>query len=177
MVQARQLLEKPGDLIISYADIVYQHSVISPLLESDSPIAITVDRDWEKLWRFRQEDPLSNAETLKLDNQNCVTELGKKPKSLDEVQGQYMGIIKVSDGFRQTLLEIYDSLDPKLTYDGKDFDNLYMTSFLQEIIARGHRIKAVLVEGGWLEVDTVEDLRRYSDLVDKSELSRFYKSA
>ena len=40
------------------------------------------------------EDPIADAETLKLDAGGDIIELGKKPTSLDDIQGQYMGLIK-----------------------------------------------------------------------------------
>ena len=36
------------------------------------------------------EDPLADAETLKLGEDGSIVELGKKPTSYDEIQGQYV---------------------------------------------------------------------------------------
>ena len=47
------------------------------------------------------------------------------------------------------------------TYDGNDFRNMYMPSFLQAIIDHLSPMKAVCVERGWLEIDSVEDLEAY----------------
>ena len=40
-------------------------------------------------------NPLSDAETLKIDDNGNIFELGKKPNSFDEIEGQYIGIIKL----------------------------------------------------------------------------------
>jgi len=90
-----------------------------------------------------------------------VTELGKKPKSYDEIQGQYLGLFKISAKVLKDLCAVYDQMDREAIYDGKDFDNMYMTSFLQHLINLDWKVKAVPVERGWLEVDTVEDLEFY----------------
>jgi NDP-sugar pyrophosphorylase family protein len=37
---------------------------------------------------------------------------------------------------------------------------MHMTTFLQLLIERVAPVQAVYVKGGWLEIDTLEDLRR-----------------
>mgnify|MGYP001974387551 FL=1 len=66
-------------------------------------------------------------------------------------------------------------MDRSKYYDGKDFNNMYMTSFLQELIKGGWKIKAVPVKSGWLEIDSVEDLRIYEKLFKTGELASFYQ--
>ena len=46
-------------------------------------------------------------------------------------------------------------------YDGKDFDNMYMTSFVQYLVDSGWDVRAIPVDGGWLEIDSVDDLETY----------------
>ena len=62
-----------------------------------------------------------------------------------------------------------------MKYDGHDFDNMYMTSFLQEMINSGINIHAVFVSNGWLEVDTVLDIQIYENLQSKGELTNLCK--
>jgi L-glutamine-phosphate cytidylyltransferase len=66
-------------------------------------------------------------------------------------------------------------MDRGAIYDGKDFDNMYMTSFLQNLIDSGWKAKAVVVESGWLEVDSVGDLEHYEEMYNKGKLGQFYK--
>ena len=44
-------------------------------------------------------------------------------------------------------------------YDGKDFDNMYMTSFIQMMINDLVDVKPVFIDGGWVEIDCVEDMK------------------
>lgn len=155
----------PGeDFLIAYGDIVYDQKVLRSLLETDAPVAISVDRQWQILWEIRMEDPLSDAETLKMTDHNRVIEVGKKPNSLDEIQGQYMGLIKVRGDFVQAFRDYWHGLDRNAIYDGSDFDNMYMTSFLQLLINRGVEVRAAFTEKGWIELDTVKDLERYESM-------------
>ncbi len=146
-----------GDCIISYADIVYNNSVLEALINEKSS-AIVIDRQWRKLWELRMENPLEDAETLKLDGDNII-ELGKKPTSYDDIEGQYIGLIKFSTDDIERIKGIYESLDKDVLYDGKNFDNMFMTSFLQLLINKGVKFKACFIDGGWLEIDSLDDLK------------------
>lgn len=146
------------DLIVVYSDIVYSSSVIERVKNNTNHFAIAVNTQWYELWNRRFEDVLSDAETLKIRDGKIV-ELGKKPKSLNEIDGQYMGIFKFSWVFLEKVVLFYQNMDQKRKYDGKDFQNMYMTSFLQEIILNLCRATPVFVDGDWVEIDSCDDLR------------------
>ncbi|GLS84031.1 NTP transferase domain-containing protein [Paraferrimonas haliotis] len=163
------------DLIIAYGDIIYQDNNLQTLLDCDDEIGLMIDRQWRALWSLRLEDPLQDAETLMMDEQGYVTELGKKPDSYDRIQGQYTGLIKIRADKIASFIEFYQSLDRSATYDGKDFDNMYMTTFLQSLIDANWKVKAALVDNGWLEVDSVDDLNTYEACAKSGELDAFIK--
>ncbi len=150
--------ELTGDLIISYGDIVYNTAVLKSLLDCNSDIAITIDTKWRELWELRMEDLLTDAETLILDSNENILELGKKAKKIEDIQGQYMGLIKISSKIIRKIITFYHKMDHSRLYDGKDFNNIYMTSFLQNLIDNGFSIKAVPIAGGWVEIDSITDL-------------------
>ena len=79
---ALPFIEQGGDLIISYGDIVYQKSNLEALLSCEDEICLMIDSLWLQYWELRLEDPLEDAETLILDDNNYVKELGKKPKNI-----------------------------------------------------------------------------------------------
>ncbi|WP_375748238.1 NTP transferase domain-containing protein [Vibrio sp. HN007] len=161
------------DLIISYGDIIYNPSNLERLLGCNDEVAIMIDKDWYSLWSIRMDNPLEDAETLKLDSKGYIKELGKKPLSYDEIQGQYTGLIKIRADKLADFIGFYTSLDREEQYDGQDFYNMYMTSFLQLLINNSWKIKAATVNGGWLEVDSVSDLETYSSLASNGELKKY----
>jgi choline kinase len=163
---AAPFLDGSTDVIIAYADVVYEERVLRALVECAAPVALAVNTAWRELWQLRMEDPLADAETMKLDAAGHVTELGKKPKTYADVQGQYMGLMKFSA-----------ALDPRGPYDGKDRANMYMTSFLQHWIDHVSPIAAVPVDGGWIEVDTVDDLEAYEQMHREGRLQEFCRLA
>ncbi|MCH2059059.1 MAG: phosphocholine cytidylyltransferase family protein [Verrucomicrobiales bacterium] len=171
---AEDVMKRGGDTVVIYGDIVYQKEVLQKLLASEGQVSLAIDREWERYWRVRMEDPLDDAETLKLDDQARILELGKKPQSIDEIQGQYIGMIKFSAHCINDIVDFYHGLDRSALFDGKDFDNMYMTSFLQALINNGFTAQGVEIENGWLEIDSTEDLAAYESLAATGDLAKFY---
>jgi len=147
--------------------------VLARLLDCEAPICLPVDVEWKRFWSARMPDPLADAETLKIDGSGNVVELGKKPLDYSEIEAQYIGLIKFNAAMAGQLVGIYDGMDRKGEFGGKDFDNMYMTTFLQILIDSGVQAKAVKIENGWLEVDAPEDLEMYNDMYAKGTLSQF----
>lgn len=145
------------DLIISYSDIVYKKEILKKLIDSNQEIGVVVDRKWRDLWAKRMDNPLDDAETLKIKDGKII-EIGKKPYNFYEIEGQYIGLIKISKKILSKVIEFYENLDKKILYDGSDFRNMYLTSFIQMMINNSFDVKPVFIEGGWIEIDSPEDL-------------------
>lgn len=150
--------ELEGEVIMSYGDIVYSRGILQELLKSKADIAVTVDKEWESYWRARNDNPLDDAETLKLQEDGTISEIGQVPKSLDEIEGQYMGLIKCSAKGIKQIIEVFHKTvdDPQIL--GKTVENAYMTDLLQAVINSNYLVTAVPVSDSWVEVDTVSDL-------------------
>ena len=92
--------EMDDDLIISYSDIIYNKEVLKQLIRNKHDIVVTVDKDWFELWKIRMDDPLIDAETMKLDSDKNIIELGKRANNYNEINGQYIGLIKLSNSLK-----------------------------------------------------------------------------
>jgi L-glutamine-phosphate cytidylyltransferase len=162
-----------GNVLLCYGDIVYSSEVLQALLKSDADIAVAIDLDWESYWRARNENPLDDAETLKLAADGRILEIGQKPKSLAEIEGQYMGLMKFSARGVQLLKKTFHDAKSSGSLRGKPLEKAYMTDLLQAMIDLNYRLESVPVHGGWVEVDTVEDLL---STVTKTRLSQIESS-
>ena len=162
-----------GDVLLCYGDIVYSCEILQALLKSEADIAVAIDLDWESYWRARNENPLDDAETLKLATDGQILEIGQKPKSLAEIEGQYMGLMKFSAKGMQQMKKTFHDAKSAGTLRGKLPEKAYMTDLLQAMIDLHYRLDAVPVHGGWVEVDTVEDLL---SPVTKTRLSQIESS-
>ncbi len=145
------------DLIISYSDIVYKKDILKKLIKSDQEIGVIVDRRWRDLWNKRMDNPLDDAETLKIKNGKII-EIGKKAKNYNQIEGQYIGLIKISKKSINNVVEFYEKFDKKVLYDGLDFKNMYLTSFIQMMINNSFEVRPVFIDGGWVEIDKPNDL-------------------
>lgn len=170
---AREIMRGDTDLILAYGDIVYELPVLEALISCNTPICLAVDRQWKRYWALRMTDPLLDAETLKLDENGMVCEIGKKPKDYNEIQGQYMGLIKVQADYVPRLKKVYDSMNQQDMYDGKNYRNMYMTSFIQYLIDLGWPVRAVPVDNGWLEIDTKADIDLYNRMHKEGTLKNY----
>jgi choline kinase len=165
---ARELLDGKEDVLITYGDIVYEQRVIEKLQACPSPLCLSVNRQWQALWQARMEDPLEDAETLKMDASGKITQIGLKAKAYAEIEAQFMGLIKVRADFAGEFVKIYQE---------KNSETIDTTTFLQYLIDQGQVIQGVPTAGGWLEIDTQGDLDLYQAMANKGELGKFYKDS
>ncbi len=150
--------ELNSDLIVTYGDIVYSRSVLDKLLAAPDDFSIVIDRTWESYWRQRGEDPLDDAETLRLSETGNIVEIGQKPSSVEEIQGQYIGLMKFSGKAVAKLCAAFDAACERGDLGGKPPENAYMTDLLQTLIRAGEQLVPVFIDGEWVEIDTVSDL-------------------
>ena len=145
-----------GPCIVSYSDIFYCIRAVTLLMEKPMPLAITYDPNWLALWTRRFGNPLLDAETFRLNLDNTVSEIGNKPKSVEEIQGQYMGLLRFEPEGWMEVLRICSALT------SVESDRIHMTWVLQKIIESGKvSINAISYNGEWGEVDSVKDLEAY----------------
>ncbi len=153
-----------GDVLIAYGDIVYAPEVLQALLAGQERFSLTADRGWLRLWEARMDDPLGDAETFRMDALGHVLALGAKPKTLEEIEAQYTGLLLIRAEAWPDLHQLWAALakeDPVRGAGNRKRPNLYMTDFVQRVIDSGLPVKACLVNGGWVEVDHPEDLELY----------------
>jgi choline kinase len=168
LFSAESIMTGDVDVIISYGDIVYESRVLAALQQVDAPIAVAIDREWRRYWAARMENPLGDAETLKLAGGDQIIELGKRPQSYSDIQGQYIGLIKVRADYVARLPEVWRAMDRNGKYDGKNYDNMYMTSFIQHLIDSGWDARAAFIDNGWAEIDCISDLTVATDFWNAS---------
>jgi len=155
---AKKLFDGTEDILISYGDIVYNNKVLQSVKDSTAQISVVVDKNWKEYWSARMDNPLRDAETLKIDQNGYIKELGKKPKSYDDIEGQYIGLIKIKKDVVTKIKDFYESLDKNLLYDGQDYNNMYMTSFLQLVSENLIPLTPIYINNGWMEIDEPTDL-------------------
>lgn len=166
--------------IISYGDIIFEKKVIEKLIQSKHEISVVVDLAWKEYWETRFVNPLEDAESLLLQD-GYITNIGQKPKNFEQIQGQYIGLMKFQNDGILHLKKIYEHA--KMMADtGSNplnskipFEKSYMTDLLQGMINFDHKLKAITIEHGWLELDSLNDYQLYNKLYESNELLKFIK--
>ena len=157
LFKLKRLFDGKNDLIISYGDIIYKNRVLRKLINSREQISTVIDSNWYNYWKLRMENPLDDAESLKIDKNNYITDIGKKVKNLKDIKGQYIGLTKISKKISKKILKVWIDMNNKKNKN--KINNLYITDFLQILIKKRFKIKAVSVKRGWLEFDEISDLK------------------
>ena len=161
---AEDIIDEPT--IVSYSDIIYEANIVSDLISSHGDLCISYDQDWLSLWRARFENPLSDAESFKIDGTHRITEIGKKVKDLDEIQGQYIGLLRFNSNSISWARDV-------ITSDRSLLSNLDMTGLLNRLILAGRTIQGVGVRSGWCEIDSPTDLVVAEKLLQKGRINIF----
>lgn len=147
--------------IVSYSDIIYGKSIISQLMAQEHDITVVYDKDWYRLWQARFANPLDDAESFHIDANERITDIGRKVSDLSEIQGQYIGLMRFSPKGFSWIKEFTDK---------NDIQKMDMTTLLRNLIQAGRPVHGMGINGGWCEVDTVNDLQVVQDLFSKGEL-------
>ena len=170
---ARRVIEREDDVLVCYADIVFEPQVINAVMKADrAGVSLPVNTEWLPLWRARMEEPLGDLERLEHDDGWRITKIGGRPGALTEIAGQYMGIVRIRGSARAGICAVYDEAGPRAVTGPDAWD---MTALLQAYIEHGDPVWGVPVNGGWLEVDTIGDLRLYEGLVTSGAIAKYCK--
>jgi L-glutamine-phosphate cytidylyltransferase len=158
LMRATGALDGSTDLLIAYGDIVYEPRLVRAVLEVDASVVVAVDHGWHAYWSARMDDPLDDAETLRLGPSGRILELGGRPSSLADIEGQYLGLVRVRADRVRDLVACWEGFDEHVRFGGRTAAGMFMTDLLQHLIDIGWDVHEAPVEHGWLEVDQPADL-------------------
>ena len=140
------------NLIISYSDVIYSSETVMSLKNQKNDIVVPYFLGWEKLWKMRFEDPLSDLESFRINQEGSILDIGQKVNSIHHIQGQFMGLIRFTP-------RAFDWVDQYLSNKKEDIAQMDMTTLLRGLIKQGHSIHGMPVNDLWMEVDSPKDLQ------------------
>ena len=144
------------NVVISYSDIVYPAEHIRALATAPEDMAITCHDE-----RRRTLDSCASrtADVNFCQKDGLLRDIGGKPESMANIQGQYMGLMLLRPHGWERLKKICAEL-------GDAVPRMDLTGFLQHLLSRNIRIGVVPVRGHWCEVDSQEDMRCYQQAMN-----------
>jgi len=144
----------------TYADIVYDGQVVQQLLASRADIALGCDTAWRRRYVGRSQHPETDAEKLRADGTRVV-EISRTIES-ERANGEFIGVMKQSESGARVFIDAFDRAQRTygggLFREGRSFQKAYLLDLLQEMLEAGASMHRENTAGGYMEIDTVQDL-------------------
>jgi L-glutamine-phosphate cytidylyltransferase len=157
LLYARAHLE--GGFVSTYADIVYRPEIVADLVDSPHAITLACDTAWRRRYIGRSQHPESDAEKLRAEGDRVV-ELSRRISS-ERASGEFIGVMKATAAGAARIVAAYD--EARARYAGKEFregrafEKAYLIDLLAAMLERGEPMHRVNTDGGYMEIDTLED--------------------
>ena len=104
------------------------------------------------------DDPLEDLETFRAAGDGRLLEIGQKPAGPEQVQGQFMGLLRFTP---ESWGWVRETLKKPLR---KTVEKLDMTTLLEGMVRAGYPIQTISTDGLWLECDSEHDIDVYEQL-------------
>ncbi|MGZ3441696.1 MAG: phosphocholine cytidylyltransferase family protein [Polyangia bacterium] len=157
-----------GGFLFSYSDIVFRPEVVRTVIETEGDYALVIDRRWHEAYVGRMNHPVEEGEVARVD-EGRVTLVGKKTMPPEEATGEFIGLARFSAHAAKKMRERFTKRRAELAglpYGrAPRFEVAYLTDLLNDLIESGEVMRPAFIDGGWREIDTVEDLERAKAVV------------
>ena len=148
------LLQARTDIIVSYSDIYFSKKIIRLIKKKKSKnIILPINSNWKQVWKNRKKLFVDDCESLKFNKDFKLTEIGNKITNIDEVMGQYMGLVFIPKGLIPNIKKFYKK---KIKNSKK-----HITEFLNDLINKKYEIYCLPTKVKWYEFDDMQDIKNF----------------
>lgn len=149
-----------GGFVSTYADIVYRGSAVKKAVASKHDKVLVNDTDWRRRYVDRSQHPESDGEKMRAEGERIV-ELSRRIPS-EAASGEFIGVTKFSAEGAREMIAAFDERRAewagKTWREGRTFEKAYLIDLFQDMLERGSAFHRVDTHGGYMEIDTREDL-------------------
>jgi choline kinase len=146
--------------VSTYADIVYRGSTVQKLVASRHDKVLACDTDWRRRYVDRSLHPESDGEKMRAEGDRVV-ELSRRIPS-DKASGEFIGVVKATARGAREIVAAFDDARARHAgetwREGRTFERAYLIDLFQDMLERGSTFHRVDTHGGYMEIDTGEDL-------------------
>jgi phosphoenolpyruvate phosphomutase len=149
--------------IVTYSDIIFEKNIVKKLLEyKEEDIVLAVGIDWTSHYKDRFQHPIEEAEKV-IVNRDKVTKIAKAINP-NEAHGEFIGMALFSERGSKILKKNYKIA--KKEFKNKPFhtavsiERADIIDMIQELIDKHYDISYIDIDGGWTEIDTMEDYKK-----------------
>ena len=149
-----------GGFVSTYADIVYRGSAVKKAVASPHDKVLVCDTDWRRRYVDRSQHPESDGEKMRAEGERVI-ELSRRIAS-EQASGEFIGVVKATaDGAREIVHAFGEAKAVwagKTWREGRTFEKAYLIDLFQNMVEHGSAFHRVDTHGGYMEIDTQEDL-------------------
>lgn len=143
--------------LVSYGDIFYSPRLVAELIKSTQDTDLAYDPNAVTLWKHRYDNPLDDIERFEVAD-GRIAAIGGRAATLEEVQGQYMGLFRLTPSSWRLLLDTRERLP------AEQRANIDMTSLFSLLIQSGVKVVGTPSATPWGEIDCPSDVKLYEQL-------------
>jgi len=170
--------EMNGRTIVLYGDIIFDNTILEKLLKSPADIALVVDLAWQDQQQRSGQPSHINPDLVTLadppgmghisrfvmpEGDHRVRRIGQHVPH-DQAHGEFIGMAMFSEIGTKALRDCYRTSQERYKSSGfheaASVSKASFTDMVQELIDRGHRVDAVPIFKGWMEVDSFEEYQK-----------------
>ena len=144
-----------GKTFIAFGDLLFKKFIPSMLLEAKGDIVLAIDPNWEEsIQKDRYMEYVMCSEAYKkalFDKTVMVKDEGPDIQK-GKVHAEWFGLFSINQRGLSSVMEALESLSRK-----KGFHEMRMSSLFRELIAKGVDVRALYINGHWLDVDDIKD--------------------
>lgn len=167
-----------GPVVVSYGDIWIEPWVLDKLLEAVGDISLAVDQDWLPYYEGRTKHGVSEAENVFFDDSRRVVKIGKhlEPRLAAQLTcGEFIGLWRMTEVGTSWFTREFALLDDRLSSNepfqqATQWRRAYITDIVQQLVDHGRRVNCAVIERGWAELDTEQDVQRLSVIAKQQRL-------
>ena len=140
-----------NDVIVCHGDIAYSPEVLEALVASPHDITVVVDANWKEYWSARFQNPLDDAESLSIDEDGFISNIGQKAAMIEEIQGQYIGLMRFKGKGLSNLVSSIREQTGHSDWESGPSTQPHMTDMLQHLIrwwTKDIRLRRITMGGG-----------------------------
>jgi choline kinase len=158
LLTARPYLQE--GFVSTYSDIVYDPELVKDLVGNPEPIVLGCDTAWRRRYVDRSHHPESDAEKLIAAGRQVV-QISRHVSS-DRASGEFVGVMKLDRQGAKEFLRAFDEVQARFPTgvfrEGRTLARAYLIDLLAHMLENGSVMVHEDTCGGYMEIDTVEDL-------------------
>jgi len=156
---------RSGTVIVCDGNIVFRHELVHTIGSVRGALVVGYDRSWRNLWTRRFAEPMTHVSAFRRGPAGNLLEIGGTAEDPETVQGQPVGMLKITPTAWQAMEAFAGTLEPVVR------DHLDISSLLHGLLdLKTIGIGTVGTDGQWGRIESVTDVELYEQMAAAGEL-------